>query len=46
VQNCRDRRGKGVFRSLDPCQMAQIRSLHATKWYGTGSSDQRSTVTI
>jgi hypothetical protein len=36
----------GCFRPLDLRQMAQIRSLHATKCYGTGPSDQRSTVTI
>jgi hypothetical protein len=46
VQNCRGRRGTGVFRPLDLRQMAQIRSLHATKCYGTRPSDQRSTVTI
>jgi hypothetical protein len=46
MQNCRDRRGTGVFRPLDLSQMAHIRSLHATKRFGTGPSDQRSTVKI
>jgi hypothetical protein len=46
MHNCRGRRGTSVFRLLDLSQMAQIRSLHATKRFGTGPSDQRSTVKI